>query len=1466
MTYRLPLLIFVTLLFACSSVQLSTTSDTAKQAYREGQAFEKSAASDRRAIEAYRRALREDARFIEAYEALGRWYERHGQPQSAADQYRLALMVDPNRTGLYLAHGRALFNAEKFQDAQRALQQYIVFRPNDREGLELLAETQRLLDNPRAESTYRDLLAQDSTDAASLRGMAHYYLYTRQYEKALPYYRRVVTATDGLDATTLYEYAYCLVHARQWDEARNQLQSAASISENETVAELLSTVNRIVEGNFRPEALIHYLDASLLYEESQSKKDGPLRTDEILRYLQSSLALEPEFVPALQMKTQLEYSIGQYEDAREGYDRLIHLQAATAEDFANAAYLYFRIDSLSHAKAYYLHALSLDPSQIYIESYLSTIDRIVNGEIHRESYRWYEKAVQAQISDSAEAYLLRALSIDSMYYEPHLQLGIVRLRDGRQREAESAFLAGLRVARQPSIQALFHYNLGLVYLNRDLHDKAVVQFTKAFELDTTDVDPLFQLSQAYRDKSDLVNAVRVHDELLRRRPDYFAARMSDLETVGLTDVPPMNLDRKIRLANRPVIGQTFTYEVRIRSTGEALLGPDARGNPSREVTVVFREQVQDVTDHGVVEYALDVLSVTGVDVTPLEKRTEGKRFYLRVSDLYGVVNIYGLLEDQPYTLARLLINMMADLHGRFPRKEMAEGEMWRTEQSVFKLGTVDAVAVIDDLSGSTARGSKYYSISGSYNAARYGEQGMVHVFNKGQLEFEFDPKQHLVTWLRDEFTTKEFKESTAKLEIQTASYEVKLKRSEIVKLSPPKRVVLSDIPYVKQHGPQCAAASLSMVLSYYKQDIDQDDIYSAIKSDYAGAQSHDIVNYPRSLSYKTYGYIGNLEDLKQKIDQGIPVLVFLSPFGFGHVVVVIGYDESKHQIVMHDPTVANNHAVGYDEFLEEWRQSGNECAIVVPFDREVVVTEGPIATHQAVELKWKGDKVQGEKQYDAANGLYRQALTQLPRYEAALEGVMRVYLSRDQFDRASEVLDTLLTWNPNSIDLVLQNASILLSQYDYDKVLQLTKKTKQLDEMNINNYIFTAIALSSQKQYNEAIEEIKRGIRINPLVSNSRQLLAGFLTEVEDFDQAYEQARLALKYEPENVGNYINLSGIYLNEINYRFLLGKEKADRIKKILEQYEVVAETNPNFPSLDQLYGDTYLLADRYALGDSLLRENIRKYPEDESAYNNLAWHYATENVRLDEAVVLSEKSIELSQRNPYYFDTLAWIHFKLAMAMQAAGKKDSAEYYYGLAEQELKATLTFDKYSDFAYRHLGVVYAAWGKPAQAAEQLEQAISIVPMRHRVCVEIGQDFEEAGLPESGIEYYERALSLKPNIPYAAYRLAVLYAEQNRSLTKAMEYADRALQSDSSSSAYQGAKGIVYYHMKDYTNARTWLEKAVSGQAVLFDKESAANYYYLGLIYRQTKQIEQAKEQFRKYLVCLPFGKRAAETQRYLK
>ncbi|KAB2879346.1 tetratricopeptide repeat protein [bacterium] len=1454
---------------SCTSIPLSTQNKAAKEFYLKGRSFEKKGMSQwRSALDAYRRAVRIDNNFAEANAALARVYDGQGLYRKAAENYGKALLLDSRMTELYLPYGKALFNTEEYESAYISLQRYTAAYPDNIDGVVWLAETARALNDPGAEVFFLKLTELDSSSLDSWISLARFYYDEKDYARAIPVYDRVVKTGKAAEAGVYYEFGDCLLRMKLWELALNQFDRAAAIGfKDDLVNEYARLIRLILKGQFNENAFVNYLDARSQMDLVNAVKDKRKAYEIILSSLKEAIRIEPNFTLVLTELGRINFILGKDEEALGYYEKLIQQGRMGAFEYGNTAYLYFRRQDWVKAKEYYQRSLELDNRQVNIRDYMVTVQKLIDGKINKDAYRYYEKGTSASSPDSAEYYLQLALSVDSSYYEAYMQLGLLRMRTGKYKLAETSFVKGVTFTSDPVIQKVFHYNLGLTYSQIDFHDKAIQHFNKAVELDSLDFDAMYYLAKTYADKSDMTNAVKTYDRLIVADPDYFRPTVSDMQTHGLGSDYAGVGDRFVVFDDSLRIGQTNTYTLKVKSKNDALIGADANGDLSRELTIVFREQVQDITDYGEVEFALDIISIDGYALTSKERSSIGQRLYLRMSDVYGVTNIYGLLESDPHALPRFVIAVMEDLHGAFLRKRTYEGEMWKSNQYVFKLGSIDAVTELEEISDGIAYGKKYYGITGSYDAARYGEQGRISIQHRGVAELEFDSGKRLIRKLSNNFSTKEFNEFKATTELQEASYSAVLTNIKFEKLEPPKKVVIENIPYVKQHGPQCAAASLSMVLSYYNHYIDQDDIYSVIKSDYAGAQSNDILSYPRSLgTYKSFGYIGTIEDLKERIDQGIPVLVFLTPFGYGHVVVVIGYDESKHQIIMHDPTVANNQAVSYDDFLQEWRQSGNECAIIIPFDKEINVTEGPITTGKAVELKWQGDKAIGEHQYEKAMSKYRDALTILPTYESAMEGIMLIHLQKDNYDQASAVLDTLLQLNPTSIELVLRRASLMLSQNDYDKVLQITKKAKQLDESNIINYVYTASALFAQKKYDEAIAEIKQAIRINPLTSTPRNLLSGYLAETGDFEQAYEQAQFTIRYEPENIGNYLSLSGLYQTEVNNRFLTAQKKWALLRKSLEAADFVKAANPSLPNLDQIYADFYTSAGMQEIADSLFYENIRKFPEENGAYNNLAWRYATDAIRLPEAEKLSQKSIELSQRNPYYFDTMGWIHFKMGIALMKTNKQDSANAYFKKAEDEFKSTIEYDIYSDFAYRHLGILYQKWGRTTESKAQFEIVLGMLPDKARVYTDIAKDFEEAELPHEAIEYYLRAIENRPSLDFAAYRLSCLYVKTGKDLKRAMDFAQQAWLQDSTNFLYKGLFGIIYYHKNDFKNAKMYLEQAVESQRGYLDKEAAANHYYLGLVYRELKQPAESKMQFKEYLQRAPQGEFAQAVIKLMK
>ena len=121
-----------------------------------------------------------------------------------------------------------------------------------------------------------------------------------------------------------------------------------------------------------------------------------------------------------------------------------------------------------------------------------------------------------------------------------------------------------------------------------------------------------------------------------------------------------------------------------------------------------------------------------------------------------------------------------------------------------------------------------------------------------------------------------------------------------------------------------------------------------------------------------------------------------------------------------------------------------------------------------------------------------------------------------------------------------------------------------------------------------------------------------------------------------------------------------------------------------------------AGRHQQAEQALTEAREVFPDNPSVNNALAWHYAERGIKLDEALVLVRKAMKSQPTNPYYIDTLGWIHFK-------QGRNEAA-----LSELRRAATLSRD---GVIWEHLGDVYMALGRHEEAKKRWLQSLEFDP-----------------------------------------------------------------------------------------------------------------------------------------------------------
>jgi len=155
-------------------------------------------------------------------------------------------------------------------------------------------------------------------------------------------------------------------------------------------------------------------------------------------------------------------------------------------------------------------------------------------------------------------------------------------------------------------------------------------------------------------------------------------------------------------------------------------------------------------------------------------------------------------------------------------------------------------------------------------------------------------------------------------------------------------------------------------------------------------------------------------------------------------------------------------------------------------------------------------------------------------------------------------------------------------------------------------------------------------------------------------------------------------------------------------------------------------------------------------------------------------------------------------------------------------------------------------------EKASELEPINPIYPTQAGVAIMTAinsgkYEDEKEKLFDEAKEFFEKALSLKPDYSDANFQLAMLYNAQGKQeeMLKQLEKTKQVLPNDATVAFQLGA---IYYEMKDYGKAKTEFERAI-----MISPNYANALYFLGLTYDQLGDKDMAIATFEQILVNNP-------------
>jgi ABC-type bacteriocin/lantibiotic exporter with double-glycine peptidase domain len=139
------------------------------------------------------------------------------------------------------------------------------------------------------------------------------------------------------------------------------------------------------------------------------------------------------------------------------------------------------------------------------------------------------------------------------------------------------------------------------------------------------------------------------------------------------------------------------------------------------------------------------------------------------------------------------------------------------------------------------------------------------------------------------------------------------------------------VPFVPQEKDTCGAASLTMVMRYWGDDVTHAEVAAAIvEAGKPGIAGSRLEAFARARGYLALAYAGDVGQLRESLEKGRPVIVALRVGkGLDHDVVVTGM-EPDGSVTLHDPAAGRDRHVTQAQFEKGWNGTAHWALLVVP--------------------------------------------------------------------------------------------------------------------------------------------------------------------------------------------------------------------------------------------------------------------------------------------------------------------------------------------------------------------------------------------------------------------------------------------------------------------------------------------------------------------------------------------------------
>jgi tetratricopeptide (TPR) repeat protein len=415
-----------------------------------------------------------------------------------------------------------------------------------------------------------------------------------------------------------------------------------------------------------------------------------------------------------------------------------------------------------------------------------------------------------------------------------------------------------------------------------------------------------------------------------------------------------------------------------------------------------------------------------------------------------------------------------------------------------------------------------------------------------------------------------------------------------------------------------------------------------------------------------------------------------------------------------------------------------------------------------------------DQRYADAADVYRGIVKQWPERHEVYFSLARTLAAAGKTGEAAQVYRDLEKRIGTSEELVANEFDMLAASGQFDDARLLLERAIAADPANSQYHAMLADLYTELGQPEKALEEYLKVLAMDPGDNMARVALAEHYFSNGERDKAFDELNIAfadpdLEIDPKM---QVLLGFFEMSQTG-------SQADRDLLVKRSYELIATLRKTHPES----GKPHTIA-----GDFLLREGRFKEARDE----------------FREALRTEQDKYPIWQQV---------LQLDLQLQDWSALEQDAG-----------KAAELFPTQPEFHW-YRGVALGQLKRHDEAIEALVAGRDLVVddpgMEAQFWSSLGDAYHEAGQHARSDEAYDRALALDGDNATVLNNYAYYLSERGEKLQKAEEMSRRSNELQPGQPTYQDTYAWVLYKLGRYAEARTWMEKALSGggsDGVLFE------------------------------------------------